>query len=79
MAKTSSIERNKKRIRLAKLYEARRKNLKNIVMNKKITLDTGINLPDEIILTDEFENFWTTTSTGCHGALIEGTTCENQI
>ena len=35
MAKTSSIERNKKRIRLAKLYEARRKNLKNIVMNKK--------------------------------------------
>ena len=35
MAKTSSIERNKKRIRLANLYEARRKNLKNIIMNKK--------------------------------------------
>ena len=35
MAKTSSIERNKKRIRLAKLYEARRRNLKNIVMDKK--------------------------------------------
>ena len=30
----------------------------NIVMNKKITLDTGINLPDEMILTDEFENFF---------------------
>ena len=36
MAKLSSVEKNKKRIKLAKKFEAKRKKLKEIVMNKKL-------------------------------------------
>jgi len=39
MAKVSSIEKNKKRIKLAKKFELKRKKLKKIVMNKKINLN----------------------------------------
>ena len=39
MAKTSAIEKNKKRIKLAKKYEAKRKKLKKIVMDKKVNLN----------------------------------------
>jgi len=39
MAKVSSVEKNKKRINLAKKFEAKRKKLKEIVMNKKINLN----------------------------------------
>jgi small subunit ribosomal protein S14 len=39
MAKVSAVEKNKKRIKLAKKYEAKRKKLKEIVMNKKINLN----------------------------------------
>ena len=39
MAKVSSIEKNKKRIKLAKKFESKRKKLKKIVMNKKINLN----------------------------------------
>ena len=39
MAKVSSVEKNKKRIKLAKKFEAKRKKLKEIVMNKKIHLN----------------------------------------
>ena len=39
MAKTSSIQKNLKRIKLAKKYEAKRKKLKNIIMNKKNNLN----------------------------------------
>ncbi|WP_440680057.1 30S ribosomal protein S14 [Candidatus Pelagibacter sp. HIMB1517] len=39
MAKVSAVEKNKKRIKLAKKYEARRKKLKKIVMDKKVNLN----------------------------------------
>jgi small subunit ribosomal protein S14 len=39
MAKTSSIKKNLKRIKLAKKYEAKRKKLKKIIMNKKNNLN----------------------------------------
>tara|TARA_S200000501_G_C20493353_1_gene599238 strand:- start:254 stop:559 length:306 start_codon:yes stop_codon:yes gene_type:complete len=39
MAKTSAIERNLKRIRMAKKFEARRKKLKKIINNKKLPLN----------------------------------------
>jgi small subunit ribosomal protein S14 len=39
MAKTSSIERNLKRIRLAKKYLKKRQELKKIIKNKKLPLD----------------------------------------
>ena len=39
MAKVSSIEKNKKRIKLTKKFESKRKKLKKIVMNKKINLN----------------------------------------
>ena len=38
MAKTSAIERNKKRIRLAKKFEKKRQSLKKIIINKKLPL-----------------------------------------
>ena len=39
MAKTSSINRNKKRIKLSKKYSNKRKKLKAITMNKKLPLE----------------------------------------
>ena len=39
MAKMSAVEKNKKRIRLVKKYEAKRKKLKKIVMDKKLNLN----------------------------------------
>ena len=39
MAKTSAIQRNLKRIRMAKKFEKRRKKLKQIVRNKKLPLN----------------------------------------
>ena len=39
MAKTSSVERNKKREKLAKQYANRRAKLKAIVMNQNVTLE----------------------------------------
>ena len=39
MAKTSSIERNLKRIRLVKKFEKKRKELKKIIKDKKLSLD----------------------------------------
>ena len=39
MAKKSSINRNKKRINLTLKYEKRRKKLKEIIMNRRLTLD----------------------------------------
>ena len=39
MAKTSSIERNLKRIRLSKKYFKRREKLKKIIKNKKLPLE----------------------------------------
>ena len=39
MAKTSSIERNLKRIRMAKKYLKKRNALKKIIQNKKLPLD----------------------------------------
>ena len=39
MAKMSSVEKNKKRIKLVKKFEAKRKKLKKIVMDKKINLN----------------------------------------
>ena len=38
MAKTSSIQKNLKRIRLAKRFEKKRENLKKIIKNKKLPL-----------------------------------------
>ena len=38
MAKTSSIQRNLKRIRLVKKFEKKRENLKKIIKNKKLPL-----------------------------------------
>jgi len=39
MAKTSSIQRNLKRIKLAKKFLKKRKELKKIINNKKLSLD----------------------------------------
>ena len=39
MAKVSAVEKNKKRIKLAKKYEAKRKKLKKIIMDKKVNLN----------------------------------------
>ena len=39
MAKLSSINKNNNRIKLSKKYHAKRKNLKQIIMNKKLPLD----------------------------------------
>ena len=39
MAKTSSINRNKKRIKLSLKFASKRKKLKSIVMNKKLSLE----------------------------------------
>ena len=39
MAKTSAIQRNLKRIRMAKKFEKRRKKLKQIIKNKKLPLN----------------------------------------
>ena len=39
MAKKSAIHRNLKRIRLSKKYEKKRKELKSIINNKKLTLE----------------------------------------
>ena len=39
MAKTSAVERNLKRIRMAKRFEKRRKKLKAIVNNRKLPLN----------------------------------------
>ena len=39
MAKTSSIQRNLKRIRLAKRFLKKRENLKKIIKNKKLPLE----------------------------------------
>ena len=39
MAKTSSIQRNLKRIKLAKKFLKKRENLKKIIYNKKLPLD----------------------------------------
>ena len=36
MAKTSAIERNLKRIKMAKRFSNKRKKLKNIIKNKKL-------------------------------------------
>ena len=39
MAKTSAIQRNLKRIRLVKKFEKKRKELKKIIKDKKLSLD----------------------------------------
>ena len=39
MAKVSAIERNLKRIKLAKKFEKKRSDLKKIIKNKKLSLD----------------------------------------
>ena len=39
MAKTSSIEKNKRRMRLAKRYSGRRAKLKKIAMDKTVTME----------------------------------------
>ena len=39
MAKTSAIQRNLKRIRMAKKFEKKRKKLKEIINNKKLPLN----------------------------------------
>ncbi len=39
MAKMSAVEKNKKRIKLVKKFQAKRKKLKKIVMNKKLNLN----------------------------------------
>ena len=39
MAKTSSIQRNLKRIRITKKFEKKRENLKKIIKNRKLPLD----------------------------------------
>ena len=43
MAKTSSIERNLKRIKLAKKYLKKRQELKKIIKNKKLPLEERFN------------------------------------
>jgi small subunit ribosomal protein S14 len=39
MAKTSSIEKNKRRIRLSKMYASRRSKLKAIAMDKNLSME----------------------------------------
>ena len=39
MAKLSAVNRNKKRITMNKRFEKKRKKLKQIIMNKKLTLE----------------------------------------
>jgi small subunit ribosomal protein S14 len=39
MAKTSTVERNKKRVRMAKQYAARRAKLKAIIMDRETTAE----------------------------------------
>lgn len=39
MAKTSSVEKNKRRERLSKLHAAKRKALKDVVMNKSLPVE----------------------------------------
>ena len=39
MAKMSAVEKNKKRIKLVKKYQSKRKELKKIVMDKKLNLN----------------------------------------
>ena len=39
MAKLSAVNRNKKRITMNKKFEKKRKKLKQIIMNKKLTLE----------------------------------------
>ena len=39
MAKTSSIEKNKRRMRLSKMYSARRAKLKAIAMDKTVSME----------------------------------------
>jgi len=39
MAKTSSIEKNKRRMRLTKLYSARRSKLKSIARDKNVSME----------------------------------------
>ena len=39
MAKTSAVEKNKKRIKLVKKYRKQKKKLKKIVMDKKLNLN----------------------------------------
>ena len=39
MAKTSAVQKNLKRIKMSKRYESKRKKLKKIIMDKKITLE----------------------------------------
>lgn len=39
MAKLSTINRNKKRIKMNKRFEKKRKKLKQIIMNKKLSLE----------------------------------------
>ena len=43
MAKTSSIQRNLKRIRLVKKFSKKREKLKNIINNKKLPLSERFN------------------------------------
>ena len=43
MAKKSSINRNKKRIKMSLKFADKRKKLKNIVMNKKLSLEERFN------------------------------------
>ena len=39
MAKTSAVNRNNKRIKMNKKYSSKRKKLKDIIMNKKLSLE----------------------------------------
>ena len=39
MAKLSAVNRNKKRIKMNKKFEKKRKNLKQIIMDKKLSLE----------------------------------------
>lgn len=39
MAKISAVERNKKRVKLAKKYNSKRQRLKDVVMNKEISME----------------------------------------
>ena len=43
MAKTSAIQRNLKRIKLVKKFEKKRRDLKKIISNKKLSLDERFN------------------------------------
>lgn len=48
MAKTSSIEKNKKRAKLAKQFAAKRTALKAIVMNHALTLEDRFNASQKL-------------------------------